>query len=140
MFEFGSLRWVPSVLPTRPAPALRGDYTLHVQTSWRLVGPDGIITGSTDRCFPVDGSDPPRDWDWDRGPNRCDAQMKAWFGASPHTVENVDADRYGGALITLSHGFEIQILPEDSLTLERWRLFRPGAKEHFVVTGAGLDD
>src|SRR4051794_36672784 len=63
-FHFGAQH---STTTRRGEPAVVGDYALHVQCAWCIVGPEGIIVGSRDVYYPP-GDDPydqPPDFHWD---------------------------------------------------------------------------
>ena len=63
----------------------------------------------------------------------------------PLQVEQVQADDWGGVILTLNRGYRLVLFAHDSLPSERWRLFQPNnsevhvADEHFVVTGKGIE-
>ncbi len=123
-----------------------GDYALHVQCTWRIVGPQGIVVGRRDLYYRA-GDDPFENleaFDWDREPNRRCERLAALLqarDASLLVVEGCAADDLGGFRLTLSEGFVLEVFPDDSMDGEHWRLFKPATEEpHFVVTGAGLDD
>src|SRR5436309_4549873 len=105
-FQFGTLR-----------PAKRGsvgDFALHVQCPWRIEGPDGILTGRSDLWQPVAENAPfVEDWDYDKSPNLQDSRMKQWLEQHDLSlvVTDVDADAFGGAAISLSHGFVLRLFP-----------------------------
>jgi len=51
-FEFGQKHNVPNIRRGKQAGTKEvGDYALHVQCAWRIVGPKGIVVGSTDRFY-----------------------------------------------------------------------------------------
>jgi hypothetical protein len=54
------------------------------------------------------------------------------------TVEGVDADDFGGAVLALSGGYRIVIFPAGS-TGEDWRLFRRSSRPHFVIAGGRIE-
>jgi hypothetical protein len=122
-----------------------GEYALHIQCSWRIVGPDGIIVGSDDRKYPEDENADWEEFDSD-GPSRCEARMMAWLNehtASPLEVQHVEAEHTGGFQLLLQHGFVLMAFPANSLRgeySEHWRLFRPSEERHFVITGHGVDE
>ena len=123
-----------------------GDYALHVQCAWRIIGPNGIVVASRDRYYPARGhlDEDLSQFDWDKpGVNRCDEQVSIFLGKhteTPLVVEAVEADSVGGFQITLSRGYALQIFPDHSSDGEYWRLFQPSMEqEHFVVTGHGIE-
>jgi hypothetical protein len=147
--DMQSFRFVPprAERSRRPGEArLVGEAALHVQCSWRLQGPDGIVTASRDRFVPAgDPYEDPPDWQWDApGANRCDERLSAWFAAhasDPVEVEAVSADVVGGIRVALRGGFLLEIFPDDSLDAEHWRFLRPAADDpQFVVGGTGIEE
>lgn len=129
--------------PRAGQPVTHGDYALHIQCSWRIVGPAGIVVGRRD-LYVVAGPDPdaePPDWTWDKpGANRRDERIEAWLRDRTYTVESVAADTLGGCTLALSQDHSLTVFPDDSLVGEYWRLLRPETNdEHFVVTGAGIE-
>ena len=136
----------------RPAPTHKGgiktvgEYALHVQCAWRIISLHGIVVASRDRYYPA-GDNLDEDllqFDWDRpGVNRCDERVSILmekYKETPLVVEAIEADSIGSLQIILSDGYALQIFPDDSLEGEYWRLFQPSMeKEHFVVTGHGIE-
>jgi len=142
MFHFGER------VPTTDSGGKRvevGEYALHVQCAWRIVGPGGIFVGSGDAYEPPDGlteaSRP--EFDWEKG-NRRDERMQH-FLAIEHPegllVESISADDVGGFGLDLNGKFQLEVFPHDSLPDEYWRLLRPGVdKAHFVVKGSAVEE
>ena len=139
MFAFGERR---SRLNRKGAEVEVGDYALHIQCPWRIVGPDDIVVGSEDRMCLEDESS---DWETFKGPSRCEARIGVWlteYAAAPLRVERVEGDWVGGFKLLLERGFVLEAFPADSVRgvySEYWRLFRPGEKSHFVVTAHGVE-
>jgi len=142
MFSFGELR--ESVTHSLGKKGVVGEYALHIQCPWRVVGSEGIVVASGDRNYPEDENSDWQDFDSD-GPSLCEARIDEWL--QPHkelplTVKSVTADRLGGFKMELSQGFILEVFPADSLRgeySEHWRFFRPFEENHFVVTGHGIE-
>lgn len=123
-----------------------GDYALNLQCSWRLTGPEGIITGSTDFFYPAgDPYNEPPDFNYHvQGSNRCDERMAAFFRECSSrfpVVTHVWADNVGSIRLHLTGGCALEVFPDDSLKDEHWRLFQPYTEElHFVLTGSGIEE
>jgi hypothetical protein len=122
-----------------------GEYALHVQCAWRIVGPEGILVGSSDIYLPPGSSldiDGRSHFNWDvPGGNRCDVQMERFFLEQrlPLVVETIEVDLVGGMKIRLAKGFALEVLPTSSADIEQWRVFQPGIEgSHFVVKGNGI--
>lgn len=141
---FGELREAPAVIP-RPGRTTRivGDYFVDVQCSWRLVQAErGIIMGADDQFVPAGQPKAvPNGLHYD-GPegNHLDEQIASWRTALPLMVSAVDTDPFGGLVVSLSEGYQLQVFPSHHHGDEYWRLFTAevGGK-HFVVTGRGID-
>jgi hypothetical protein len=133
-FQFGTLR------PANRGSA--GDFALHVQCSWRIEGPEGIVTGRSDLREPVEDSAPiDENWDYETSPNLQDARLGQWLtrGQSAPVVESVDADDFGSAAIRFVHGFVLRLFPAGTRG-EDWRLFRPNSgTPHLVISGGAVE-
>jgi len=122
-----------------------GEYALHIQCPWRIIGPDGVIVGSEDRNYPEDENANWEKFDLD-GPSRCEARMNGWlkeYSEAPLKVERVESDHTGGFELFLEHDFVLEVFPANSLRgeySEHWRLFRPTKEGHFVVAGHGVEE
>lgn len=140
-FQFGVLRDAEGRFGHKKV----GAFALHVQVTWRIIGPTGIVVAWNDRFFAA-GEDPYLDYDnfdWEPpGANRCDERMNQFFAAraqTPVVVESVAGDAVGGFRLMLTDGFALEAFPDTSLEGENWRLFQPDTKDrHFVVTGVGI--
>jgi hypothetical protein len=142
MFDFGSRH---RQLNRKGQEVDVGEYALHIQCPWRIVGPDGIIVASEDRNYPEDEMSDWEDFDSDF-PSRCEARMAAWLhehSLAPLRVERVKADSVGGFALLLQLGFILEAFPAHSRQgeySEYWRLFQPlTGTGHFVVTGHGVE-
>jgi hypothetical protein len=129
----------------------RGEFALHVQCPWRIEGPQGIVTGRSDLWEPAE---PSPDWDpwedYDKEPNLQDRRIGELLGVyapgersyvnegDRFVVEHVDADEFGGALLSLSGGYRLVIFPA-GCTGEDWRLFGSSWPRHFVVSGGTIE-
>jgi hypothetical protein len=119
------------------------ELALHVQCSWRVDGPEGIVTGRADFWEPADDKVDRASWDNDRDPNLQDRRMAEWLGEGPSgsgpVVLAVRATPHGGAEIDLSDGCRLTLFPAGTVG-EDWRLFRPGDDaSHFVVRGGRVE-
>ena len=138
MFDFGDRITVEAF---KGHKKLMGEVVLHVQCAWRIVHKDEIIVGSRDLQYPADYSETqevPADFDWDRDPNRQDKLLAALLAndATNLIVREIKGETAGRFEAILSEGFSLQVFPDDSLSLEHWRLFTPRSQRpHFVVSG-----
>ncbi|MFN3651079.1 MAG: hypothetical protein ACK47B_16005 [Armatimonadota bacterium] len=146
VFQFGELReFIRERGRGKGELALRPDWGLHVQCSWRITGPEGIVVARRDLYYRA-GDDPDLDWetfDYDRDPNRRTERMQEFLRqheAKPLRVEAIAADSVGGFRLELSEGCCLEVWPDDSLPGEHWRLLRSeNLDSHFVVTGEGIE-
>ena len=145
VFQFGAIRH-------SDAGAV-GRYAIHIQCPWRLDHDDRIVTGRTDLWEPLDSS-AVVDWDawhYDHEANLQDALLTNFIphqsqdiqsqSAQIHqlVVEAVEADAYGGAIITFSDNYRLVIFPAGSGG-EDWRIFQPATSEpHFVIAGGMIE-
>lgn len=121
-------------------------YALHVQCPWRIIGPYGIVVGSSDLSYAA-GDEPYADlppWKLARyGENRCDERVRMFLYHTRHHplfVEDIHADDVGSLRICFSAGYALEVFPNDTLEEEYWRFFRPDMDErHFLVTGQGIE-
>jgi hypothetical protein len=141
--EFGQRRRVRN---SRGNWTFVGDWALHLQCSWRIGGPHGLLVASDDRFHPAGDPDKvPKRWKWETGPNRFDERVKSLLSETPEgygVAQKVRGDRFGGVAITLTNSLRIEIFPSDTLDREsdeHWRFFQPSRKaKHFVVTNHGI--
>jgi hypothetical protein len=117
------------------------EYSLHIQCSWRLRGPEGVIFGSHYRAHyrkenPILNKlqyrgNPPK-------PSLEQRVLKLYEsrGDKPLSVLDVNADEVGGFKLFMSDGYFLEVFPDGSMKTEDWRLFQPYTdKEHFVSNG-----
>lgn len=141
-FQFGARKRVPDFFG-RPSEV--GEYALHVQCAWRFAQNDKVVVGSNDLYYPAGYRDineePPPEFDWARDSNRRDELLASLFenGAREFVVQRVDVGVAGALHLVFAGGSCLDVLPDDSLDREHWRLFRPGIDEpHLVVTATGI--
>jgi hypothetical protein len=143
MFEFGERR---KQVNRKGKEYEVGQYALHVQCPWRIVGPSGIVVACEDRNYPDDEMS-----DWGHcapdTPSRCEVRIAAWLqehSSAPLKAERAEADRVGGFRLLLQSDYVLEVFPASSLRgeySEHWRLFQPSNDaSHFVVTGHGVQD
>ena len=143
IFQFGDIRLVDG--------GAIGRYAIHIQCPWRIEQDDHIVTGQTDLWEPLDSATV-RDWDdwqYDRDLNLQDSVLSVFMpthnpanqpqSAHQLIVEGVQADNYGGAIITFTHNYRLVIFPAGSRG-EDWRIFQPGTNtSHFVIAGGEIE-
>lgn len=131
----------------RGKPKEVGEYALHVECAWRFVQGERVLAGNRDLYYPRgyrnQRDEFPKGFNWDvQGANRCDEMLAELFagGAKQFVVQQVEVGQAGALALLLEDGLTLQILPNDSLEGEHWRLFRPGSDApHCVFTGQGLE-
>jgi hypothetical protein len=142
MFHFGAR--VPTT-DGRGKSVEVGEYALHVQCAWRIVGPGGIVVGSRDVYEQPDGltEAPSPEFDWEKG-NRRDERMQHFLAIERPEgvpVESISGDDVGGFRLGLSNKFRLEVFPHGSSPEEHWRLLRPGIDTpHFVVKGSAVEE
>lgn len=117
-----------------------GDYALHIQCPWRLDGPDGTVTGSSDLWEHTSGMAMPDEWEPNEHDNVQDARLgnllKGYdLATRSHinitdqlVVEQVEMSKHGDVTIELLGGYSLAIFPAGSVG-EQWRIFRPSSDE-----------
>lgn len=149
--EIGRAGTVEWLIFATPIPLAGGEseqyieYALHLQCPWRIVGPRGIVTGSTDYFHSAQApyKELP-DSEWDQpGASLHDTRVIAFLeqhSNHPIVVHSVWADDVGSIRLNMNDIYSIEVFPDDSLEGEHWRLFRPDAEiSHFVVSGRGAE-
>jgi hypothetical protein len=137
VFHFGAIR------PHGSGKGTVGQYALHVQCPWRIVGNDRILTGSRDFHEPPEenGEIDPENWQSGNLQLRRLGQLfqlpdpgtRSWInGTNQLLVAAIHCDDFGGVEVELSGGFRLQIFPTGSRA-EDWRFFEPGKNQHLVV-------
>jgi hypothetical protein len=140
-FQFGV------VTPHPSGKGTIGQYALHIQCPWRLLGSEGILTGSVDYYEPAEADNEVDLNDRQAGNlqrkrlgdllKKYDPNTRSWINDTGHlVVEGVSADDFGGFELTLSGDFRLQILPCGSRG-EDWRFFAPGSEEDHLVIDSG---
>jgi len=103
-----------------------------------------VIVGDRDLYYPPDELDGPRpeDFDWDvQGANRRDKRIAELFQGKTREflVKEITAGEAGSFTITFDNEYALDVIPDDSLNGEYWRIFKPQSGEpHFVFTGQGI--
>jgi hypothetical protein len=137
-FQFGPIRRIDG--------GTVGSFALHLQCPWRLEGPQGIVTGSSDLDEPADETAQVDwdTWDYDTDANLQDAKLaEVLQGYDPSTrsivnhtsiffVESGQADVSGGMVLSLTGGYRLVIFPAGSRG-EHWRLFQPDSAQPHLV-------
>ncbi len=138
VFHFGKIVSHPSGRGTV------GAYALHIQCPWRIVDEETIITGTSDRFLePAEGTEV-NDDDHKSGNLQLikiayllkgyDAETNSFVNATEQLVViAVNTDNYGGADLSLSGGYRLQIFPDGSLG-EDWRFVEIQGR-HVVIEG-----
>jgi len=137
---FGRRRWHTNRHGER---VLVAEYALHTESSWRLLGPDGLITGKADMNLTRD--EPPRYPEdemetWGGcGNTRCDKRLEGLrplLAARRLVVRDIAIDRGFMLDLDFGEGYSLRVLPTTTGG-EHWRLFRPGGS-HLVVEVGGI--
>ena len=144
-FQFGAQHTV--IDEFRGTEKVVGEYALHVQCAWRIIGSSGIEVASHDRYYPASGEAniDLADFEWDRpGKNKCDEKISALFAlreSEPFIVTNVEIDSVGSIRLMLGETYALEVFPDSSLSREQWRLFQPYQNaDEIVLTGQGFEN
>jgi hypothetical protein len=140
-FHFGQRRTVAARSGTKQV----GEYALHIQCAWRIRHGDEVVVGGRDLYYPPEESDHPvGDFDWDvQGASRRDRRIAELFQNETRQfmVRKVEVGGAGSFTIIFDDEYALDVFPDDSLSDEHWRIFKPSAEDqHFVVTGKGLEN
>lgn len=138
-FSFGREHDLPFRFPRPGKPASRkvGEYALHVQCAWRVIGPAGIEVDSRDLLEPAPPDADQFDW---RGfdPSLRDVRMRQWLTAVRMVVD-VTADNAGRITLALTNDYSLDVTPDRTQRSEWWRFFRAiDESPHFVMTHEGV--
>lgn len=139
-FHFGSKERTNTF---RGESVVVGQYALHVQCAWRIASAEKIVVGSGDLYHPSDsiGPENPDNFDWTRGPSRCDQLLGLLFKGENRQfmVRVVDVGDAGSLRIMMDKDLSLDVFPNESLVDEYWRLLRPSSEEaHFVLGSEGI--
>ncbi len=128
-----------------------GDYTLHVQCSWRITRGDEILVGKEDLFQPEDLAASTTDsyFDWQKS-NLQDAKIEKLFmnDQRQFTVVGTALRAAGELDILFDDELRLEVFPNSSVQtseMEHWRLFTPsldtalsGKEPQLVFSGLGL--
>ena len=138
-FHFGQSRTVTAHGRTKEV----GEYALHIQCAWRIRHGDRVVVGSRDLYNPPQESDDLENFDWEvQRANRRDRGIAELFQNETRQfmVRDVEVSEAGAFTISFDDEYDLDVFPDDSLSGEHWRIFKPSGEEpHFVVTGEGLE-
>lgn len=121
----------------------RCDFSLHIQSSWRIVNREKkeILLASSDFYSPSDINKFYQKFEWDiPGNNLFDKKSSTWLqNETPIYIREYQLNRWGDLLLILSNEDRIEIYVDASDNTECWRLFeRNQEKKHLVMTGLGV--
>lgn len=125
------------------APALVGEFALHISCCFRLSCGRHIIAAKSD-LYQMSaeargrlGDEIPEDYDYDPiGNNRLDEIIASSLSdLSGFIVKKITVRRFGDLQIEFENRFELEIIVDLSGGEECWRFFRQGEMTHLVVTG-----
>ena len=117
-----------------------GDFSLHIQSPWRLEDAAEIITGRYDRWHDPSTREPAY-----HGPelkrSLWDDRIERWLktGERSPKVVSVRTDRFATLKVTFNDGTRLRSFADGTQT-EDWRLLQPLTdKPHFVVVGGKIE-
>jgi hypothetical protein len=140
-FHFGQRRTVKGF---RGEAKEVGAHALHVQCAWRIRHGHQVVVGNSDLYVPHEESgDQQENFDWEvLGASRRDKRIAELFQNETRqfVVQQVQVGDAGSFTIILNSDYALDVFPNDSLSNEHWRMFKPSSDEpHFVVSGKGLE-
>ena len=104
--------------PLNKGTKITGEFALHLNCPWRLIG--------TDRRVFADDDSP--------------SQVLDDIGTPPMVCRGVVVEAGGAFQLDFQTGERLIVEPGDRSSLEYWRLFRPGSdQKHFVVGPEGVE-
>src|SRR6266849_3470580 len=105
---------------------------------------DQVVVGNSDLYVPHEESgDQQENFDWEvLGASRRDKRIAELFQNETRqfVVQQVQVGDAGSFTIILDSDYALEVFPNDSLSDEHWRMFKPSSDEpHFLVSGKGLE-
>lgn len=145
MFHFGEIQ------PHPTGNGTIGSHALHIQCSWRIVRPDGVVTGYTDSVLPVGEADEVNPEDWESGKLQR-AKLSQFMGnvdpetrsmidrQGSRTVVSVNVDTWFTLDIGMSDGSHLHAFPDCSQG-EDWRFIamKPDQTTHLVIAAGKIE-
>lgn len=117
--HFGDVR---TIVSEYSGPKQVGEYALHTEARWLLLGPEGPVTGDADPA--------------------CDqhlADLSPLLDQRALVVTATTADDRGRLRLELTGGYRLEVAPSGHPDSEHWRLFQPGVDApHLVMTSDGI--
>ena len=133
--QFGEQRPIQTL---RGTATMGGEFALHTEDPWRLLGPADLITGNHDMFYDRAGESD--DDVYTRvGTALVDVRLerfRAELEERPISVRSVALDRGFCVILDLDRDHRLEIVPTGTSESESWRLFRPGFDEEHLVVGA----
>jgi hypothetical protein len=121
-----------------------GEFSLHVQCSWRISNDNKIIIAYRDIYSPCDQWNEEEEFNWEvQGMNRFDEKADEINKDSKSTlvVNQISADNLGGVKIYFENRHVLELFPDESNSKDEfWRFItNEGSSYHIVVTGIGIE-
>lgn len=134
-----------------PARVARSVFALEISCCYRMVCGNEILLAKSDLYQPafavqerwaLEGIEEiPVDFDCEAiGNNRLDDRIKQLFSdCNGLQVSSIKINQLGDLKLSLNNGFILTTLCDVSGSEECWRFFRRDTKQHFIVSGTGLE-
>lgn len=125
---------------------MNDDYSLHIQSAWRISSPDNIILGYDDLFEPFDKDQEKYDPNFDClkfNVNILDNAFTKLLQDIPMVIADIKLDTYGGLTIVFDGEFTLEIFPTQSFShndKEFWRIISLNTpKLHLVSFTEGFE-
>lgn len=122
-----------------------GEFSIHLQCSWRFTNDNIIIVGSSDLYVQADESaEYDVNFDWDvEGANFRDVKLKDLISNNILIVHSTQIDKFGGLEINFNNNIKLSIFPDRTSKsyYEYWRIidFRNQYSKHYISSTDGYE-
>ena len=121
----------------------KSTFSLHVQSTWRIVNPEKneILLAYSDFYSPREGIEDGENFKWDvKGNNLFDEKTENYLKTTePIYIQNYKINRWYDLFLVLSNGDRLEVFVDVSDDSECWRIFKSECEEpHLVITGQGI--
>jgi len=131
------------VLDRKGRPAKKSTFSLHIQSTWRIVNPKRkeILLAYSDFYSPREGIADDENFNWDvKGNNLFDVKAENYLRTTePIYIQSYKVNTWGDLLLVFSNGDRLEVFVDVTDDSECWRIFKSECEEpHLVLTGQGI--